>query len=194
MVNNHHNFIISMAENLIVANRYTKAIFELANAKKCVDAVLKDLEQISDVIVANKSQKSLLIGSAVPVRIKKMFWALLLKNLKLHKISSSLIDVLLEHNRMDLLSIMHKNFDKLVKNQTNVMSFELTSAKPVDAKVKKEIATELKNIFSKKIDIEENIDPKLLGGFLISSGSMMLDCSMKGRLEKIRQGFNTLQS
>lgn len=179
-----------MSENLVVANRYVRAIYELATAQNCVGSVLGDLGKISDVILANKAQKALLIGQAVPVRIKRLFWELILKNLQLNKLTENLIEILLEHNRMDILPLVHKNYAKLVKDKEGVMTIELASAQPLDEKTKKEIAKELQNIFSKKIEVEEKSNAKLLGGFLISSGSMMLDCSLKGRLEKVKQGFN----
>ncbi|MFI4984195.1 MAG: ATP synthase F1 subunit delta [Rickettsiales bacterium] len=183
-----------MSENLVVANRYTRAIFELATAQKCVATVLADLAKIQDVIMVNKSQKTLLIGKAVPTRIKRQFWEQILANLKLSQLTANLVESLLNHNRMDILSIVAADFAKLVKVTSGYMSFSITSAKALDAKTKAEIANELETIFAKKIEIMESEDAKLLGGFLISSGSMMLDCSLKGRLDKIKQGFNSLQS
>jgi F-type H+-transporting ATPase subunit delta len=61
----------------------------------------------------------------------------------------------------------------------------LTTAIGVDSTVRKEIADLVAEVFSTKVDLKENIDPNIIGGFILRVDDNYIDASIRNKLRKI---------
>ena len=63
----------------------------------------------------------------------------------------------------------------------------LTTAVKVDEKVRNQVIALISEVFSTKVELTENIDPEILGGFILRVDDNYIDASIKNKLRKIRK-------
>ena len=73
------------------------------------------------------------------------------------------------------------------KKHNGITESVLTTAVKVDVKIKKQITDLLSEVFKTKIEIEENIDSEIIGGFILRVDDNYIDASIKNKLRKIKK-------
>ena len=93
--------------------------------------------------------------------------------------------VLLRNNDLKLINKIIEKIEEIDKEERGVVEVEITSAKEID----KDLVSKLRNLIGKKIEIEEKIDPSLIGGLKIQIKDLLIDGSIKAKLNKLRQSL-----
>ena len=78
-----------------------------------------------------------------------------------------------------------KEFIKVAKQKEGMVELELTTARPLTASLKEMIS----DLFAKKVELTEKVDPTLIGGFVAKTHDMIMDASIKGRLNQFKQAL-----
>jgi ATP synthase F1 delta subunit len=63
----------------------------------------------------------------------------------------------------------------------------LTSAVELDERVVKDVASEIEKRTGRTVDLENDVDERILGGLVLRVGNMVLDASIRNKLEKLRR-------
>jgi F-type H+-transporting ATPase subunit delta len=66
----------------------------------------------------------------------------------------------------------------------------ITSAVKLDEATRKKLVTILTNLLKNRIELEEKIDPKIIGGFVLTVGSRQADMSVLRQLKQLNKNFN----
>jgi F-type H+-transporting ATPase subunit delta len=103
------------------------------------------------------------------------------------KITLSLIDLIVKNGRESFIPAIVRNFIHETKKYKGVTDSVLTTAVKVDDKVKKQITELISNIFKTKVDLKENIDPEIVGGFILQVDDSYIDASVRNKLRKIKK-------
>jgi F-type H+-transporting ATPase subunit delta len=103
------------------------------------------------------------------------------------KIAKGLASYLIEQRRSGELESIMRDVAALRHEQSDVMEANVTSAFPLTAAVKNELARLLP---AKKVVMNEMIDKNVLGGVRIEAGSTLIDATIRRQLETIKQGVN----
>jgi F-type H+-transporting ATPase subunit delta len=85
-------------------------------------------------------------------------------------------------------------FDALADEQQRILDVELTTAKELSDTEFGRIVGRIEQASGRKVQATRAVDPDLIGGIVLQAGSMRLDASVRGRLERLRQTLATTRS
>lgn len=172
------------------ARRYAKALFELA-IKEDVAAVEKDLVAFDDVVKKNNDLTTLMNSPAISRESKEKALVAVLEKMGSHKLTQHFIAILARNNRLPLIHVVVSAFlDKLMAHRGEIVA-EVTSAFPLQGEQLTSISKTLTQVLGKNVKVQVTVDKKVLGGLMIKIGSLVLDNSLKSKLDRLgRVGEN----
>lgn len=182
-----------MANSNILIIRYTEALFECAQEKKLLNQIEADLESLEKAVSEPGIVSRLLLNSSVPRRIKTPLLDSVLKSLKLNQLTENFVHQLIKNNRVNLLVGIYNAFKELNLKEKGILSAVVRSAIVLDKKSLAEIQKELEKSLSKSVQINTEIDKTLLGGFSITVESRKIDCTLKTKMNKLKQQLAAVQ-
>jgi F-type H+-transporting ATPase subunit delta len=168
-----------------ISVRYSRALFQSALEKKIIDNVNQDMILISEVCRTPEAKEFLQSPIIVPSKKSAIFHSML--NGKVEKVTLSLIDLVVKNGRESFLPAIARVFIYETRKYKGITESVLTTAVKVDEKVKNQIITLISEGFSTKVELEENIDPEIIGGFILRVDDNYIDASIRNKLRKIRK-------
>jgi ATP synthase F1 delta subunit len=97
------------------------------------------------------------------------------------------LELLAEKHRMPVLFRIRRQFDALWAKENRRLGVTVTSAVELDNEVTKRIGEEIEKQTGQTVELESNVDENVLGGLILQVGNMVLDASVRNRLEKLRK-------
>lgn len=179
--------------NYRVAKRYAKAYMEVIPEGQLENAV----GEMKDILLSLKQIKQLRAFLKSPI-ISEEKKAKVAETLFEHYIpeTQKLIQILIKNSRIENLKEVAESVIQQYRLKKGIRKVVVTSAYPlateqIDAIVEK-VQQDL-GVDRNKIEIEQKIDETLIGGFVLRVDDKQFDSSIKTRLNKIKQEFNTIQ-
>lgn len=93
--------------------------------------------------------------------------------------------ILLKNNDLNLMDKIIEKFDEIDKKKKGILKIKISSAKKLD---NHEIER-LKRLMNSKVEIKENIDRDLIGGLKIEIGDLLIDGSIKTKINQLKQNL-----
>ena len=100
----------------------------------------------------------------------------------------------IEKGRAGELREIAAEFETLVAEERRILDVELTTAHELSDSDFDRIRADIEQKSGRKVQASRTVDPDLIGGIVLQAGSMRLDASVRGRLERLRQQFATTRS
>ena len=177
-----------MSENK-AASRYAKSIIDLSEENNVLEDVKGDMVLISGVIKSNPELEAILKNPIVPVIKKSRILADLFKS-KVHVISSSFMDLMVNKGRAAILFSATKQVVTQYNDLKGIVTAEVTSAVALTAENRTEItAIVKKEIGANEVVIKEKVNADLIGGFILKVGDKQFDASIASGLKKLKKEF-----
>ncbi len=101
------------------------------------------------------------------------------------------VRLVIEKGRGGEIREIAAEFDTLVAAEEGVLDVELTTAHELSDADFDRIRTDIEQKSGRKVQASRTVDPDLIGGIVLQAGSMRLDASVRGRLERLRQQLAT---
>ena len=111
---------------------------------------------------------------------------------KVHELIKDFIKILIKKNQINLIGKILVEFEKHWNGQRGIKNVEVTTADPLLHK--KIIVSELERYLNKKVELEEKVDKEIIGGLIIKYDDILIDGSVKNRLELIKQKLSSTNS
>jgi ATP synthase F1 delta subunit len=92
-----------------------------------------------------------------------------------------------ERHRMPAVFRIRREFDRMWREENKLLEVRITSAVDIDDDLVKSIGSRIEEQTGQRIDIDANVDPDVIGGLVLRVGNMVLDASVRGRLERLRR-------
>lgn len=89
------------------------------------------------------------------------------------------------NRRLGLLPEIAAQFESLRADVENVIDVEVIAAREIAAPQKKRLTEALKRLLGRDVRMHTRIDDTLLGGAIVRAGDLVIDGSLKGRLERL---------
>ncbi|MBL4585220.1 MAG: F0F1 ATP synthase subunit delta [Pseudomonadales bacterium] len=178
-----------MAELTTLARPYAKAAFEYALSAKALVAWSESLAFAS--AVASDAQIQLVLKSPALTAIRKSEIFIDICEGKLDEKVKSFINTLSVNNRLPLLPVIFKGFEKLRLEEEAMMEVSITSAFELSEGEKTKLLNALKARFNKDINMVSDIEKGLIGGLVIRAGDLVIDGSIRGRIQKLTEAMNS---
>lgn len=167
-------------------SRYAKAAFELATDKGALEAVHQDLGVLAALISESDDLKALLNSLIIPSADKLKGLKALIAKAKFSPLTSNLLGVLAQNNRLpDLLATINA-FNRLYDAKMGVVAAEVVSAVALSAAQEKNLTKALNDALGQKANITTRVDASLLGGLKVRVGSRLFDASLKTKLDSLK--------
>jgi F-type H+-transporting ATPase subunit delta len=169
--------------------RYSRALFQTATEKNLLDKVNADMIFISELCKIEEVKE--VLGSPIirPSRKIAIFHALF-EN-RTENITLSLVDLLIKNGRESFLPAVARVFIDVTLQYKGITETYLTTAVPVNDKIKKEISDLITSIFRTKVELKETVDKDIIGGFILKVNDNYIDSSVKTKLRKIKKELTT---
>jgi F-type H+-transporting ATPase subunit delta len=175
-----------------ISVRYSRALFQLATGKNLLDKVSEDMLFISEVCKIEEVKEVLDSPIIVPSKKTKIFHGILEKSIE--KITLSLVDLLIKNGRESYLPAVARVFRDETLKYKGIMETYLTTAVPVNDKVRNQISELISSVFKTKVELIENIDKEIIGGFILKVNDNFIDASVRNKLRKLRKELSVRSS
>jgi F-type H+-transporting ATPase subunit delta len=169
-----------------VARVYAEALLNAAEKHGAGDSIVDELRSlVHDVFKADPQIETLLAGAAVGRNQRRDIITKVFKD-RASDILFSFLNVLNEHDRLELLRATLVELQKLHDQRTNHQRVYVTTAVPLPDDQKNRLFQELVNNMQLTPVLETRVDPELLGGMKIRIGDLQVDATIRTELETIR--------
>lgn len=175
--------------NTRVANRYSKALMDLAVETKQVEAVKKDIDMLRKATTGELNQVLL---SPIIRHDKKVQVFTAIFSGKITPLTESFFNLVFAKGREVALVEILLEFDAEYRRMHGVKTLQLTTAMPVSEAVKNEIREKfeaLPRYQGIKMEVTETVDENILGGFIAQIEDLLFDASIRHDLAVIKKQF-----
>ncbi|NMH89290.1 ATP synthase F1 subunit delta [Flavivirga algicola] len=169
------------------AIRYAKAVLSLASDQKSAEAVNNDMKLIADTIAESKDLSETLQSPVISSSVKKAVLLEIFK--KSDKTTLSLVDTLVNNNRIDILGQVALKYNQLFDESKGIELATVTTAIALTADLKKKVLAKAKELTGKNVEVENIIDESILGGFILRIGDIQYNASIANQLNKLKREF-----
>ena len=173
---------------LRVASRYAKSLIELAAEKGVLEQVHEDMKLFASVVSQNRAFQMLLRNPIVKSDKKLAVINSVFKG-KVNEMTLAFYNIVARKSRESILEFVASEFEKQYNIMKGIQRASVTSAAPLSPALRQQLGEKLANETGKTIQLEEKIDPSLIGGFVLQVGDKQIDSSVKYNLRKIKNNF-----
>ncbi len=171
-----------MSEFITVARPYAKAAFDFAVEQNALNDWQQMLAFAAEVS-RNEQVHNLLSGAIAPEHMAETFIAVCGE--QLNENGQNLIKVMAENGRLIVLPDVLEQFIQLRSEQESTVDVEVTSAAALSDDQLAKIAAAMEKRLSRKVKLNCKIDKSVIAGFIIRAGDMVIDDSVRGRLDRL---------
>lgn len=173
-----------------VASRYVKSLLGLAVEKGVLDKVHQDMTLFSKVCEENRSFLLMLRNPIIKHDKKREILEQIFKG-KVQTLTLAIFDIITRKNREPLLPAIAIEFHQAYNDFKGIGGATITTAVPMDGKLRDEIEQIVKKLSDKKqVEIKEKVDADMIGGFVLNVGDRQVDASIKNKLKALRVKFS----
>lgn len=171
-----------MSEFVTVARPYAKAAFDFAVEHQSVDRWQSMLAFAAEVS-QNAQMAEIISGALAPETLAESFIAICGDQMDVH--GQNLIRVMAQNGRLEALPDVLEQFIALRAAEESTAEVEVTSASELNDAQLQKISAAMEKRLSRKVKLNCKIDKSVMAGVIIRSGDMVIDGSVRGRLERL---------
>jgi F-type H+-transporting ATPase subunit delta len=168
-----------------VAARYALALFKIALKSGNIDLVAIDLNQLRSFSASHKGFLKFLLSPSIGDDEKMAFLRTIFTT-RLAPQLLSFFELLLHKHRINLLSDIAVEFERLLEEYQGLIKTKVITAVHIDDETKNRLREKLEKISGKKIEIIHKIDRSIIGGVVVYMHNRVIDRSIKRELEQLR--------
>ncbi|VFP81702.1 F0F1 ATP synthase subunit delta [Candidatus Erwinia haradaeae] len=169
-------------DSMTLARPYAKAAFDFSIRQNCLDQWQKTLT-FTALVVSYPSIQTLISKPLAPYVISDIFIKICGDHLDHHV--QNFIRILSENKRLSLLSNILEKFIQLRTRYEAIIDLEVLSAKKLNVMQMNNIRTTMEKHLSSKVKINYIIDTSLIAGLVIRMGDIVIDGSIRNRIEQL---------
>jgi len=174
-------------KNLIIAKRYSKALFNLGLEAGLVEQYGQELKAFVKLLQDLPDLADAVQNPMYPQATRAALFFSVADKAGMSPIVKSFINLLIEKKRVQHVAEIAEYYDKLIDEHANVARAEIRAAVKLGKEALADIAGKLGKMTGKKIVVEFKKAPELIGGILIKIGDLVLDGSVKRELLNFKE-------
>jgi F-type H+-transporting ATPase subunit delta len=167
------------------ARVYAEALFEVARDKGKLDAIGADLVELADVVAADRDLQVFFFSPHFTSAEKVDGLRRAVSGADRELVN--FLELLIEKHRMPEIFRIRREFEQLWKRENKRIDVTVTSAVELDPAVVERVGEEIERQTGQKVELASRVDGEILGGIVLQVGNMVLDASIRSRLEKLRK-------
>ena len=171
------------------AGVYAGALFEVGRDKGKLDTLQEQLSQFTDAIDRNRELQVFFFSPYLSSEEKVAGLKRAISGAEPELIN--FLELLVDKQRMTEIFRIRRAFEELWKEENRRIDVTVTSAVELDPEVVSKIGQEVERQTGEEVDLSSSVDADILGGIVLQVGNMVLDASIRSRLEKLRKSVAT---
>ena len=168
-----------------IARVYGDALFDVAKEEDKIDEIRSELGEFADALESDRELQVFFFSPYFSSEEKRG---------GIQKAVSGASDefenflsLLAEKHRMPAVFRIRRHYDNLWAEENKRLEVRVTSAIPLDESIVKRVGDEIERQTERKIDLEADVDEDILGGLVLRVGNMVLDASLRAKLDSLRK-------
>jgi len=174
-------------KNKVLIKRYAHGLLSALKGEKEYGILYRELKEFSNLLAAREKLYDLLTRPLLPVSRKKKIAEGILSKSSLQQKTIRFILLLIENDRLELLSGIIEFLPDLWNAEKGIVTYEVLSVVPLTDSQAKNLQDKLEHIENKPVALKYEKDPSLIGGISLRKGNIVYDVSIKGDLERLRE-------
>jgi F-type H+-transporting ATPase subunit delta len=170
------------------AIRYAKAILETAVSTGKANQVNDDMKSIIAAVNSSADLKEFLASPIITSEVKMNVLSEVFRSVQAD--TKSLFRLLQENKRFEILEAIATQFNAQFDEMNGVEVAKVTTAFPITAELEAKILAKATSISTKKITIQNTVDPSIIGGFILRIGDKQYNASVSNRLHELKREFS----
>jgi F-type H+-transporting ATPase subunit delta len=168
-----------------IAQVYARALFEVAEDRDLIDQIHDELTQFSDAVSENRQLATFFFSPYFSTDEKK-------EGLKKAVTGAdpgfmNFLEALIERHRMPAIFRIKARYQDMWEHARDLLPVELTSAIELDSATVASIGERVGQQTKRTVELTSTVDPDILGGIVLRVGNVILDASIRNRLEQLRK-------
>jgi len=168
------------------ASRYGASLLQFAITENKLDEVKTDAEVVLNAINNSRDLRNLLASPVIKPKTK----AALIKQIfegNVGEITQRFLALIVLQSRENVLKQIFDSFIRKYREHKNIVSAKITSAAKLDSQTAKNLKTRLEATLGKTVELVEEINPDLIGGFVLDAADYRLDASVASGMKKLKR-------
>ncbi len=176
-----------MARPSTAARRYAEAAFEIARRDGTLERWLDDLRLAADVVTQPDAAR-VVDNPAIPFATRREVLGKLLEQ-RMAQPAYNLVLLLAKRGRLSAAPTVAAEYKRLVDRERDVVVATVASAVPLEKAELEAIGARVREMTGARAEIVTAVDPELIGGLTVRIGDRLIDASVRGRLERLRDSI-----
>ena len=175
-----------------IAVPYARALFDFSVEKNIMHQITADFQNLDTFLNEASELMDYLNSPVVKTEAKREILAKTLKS-QINTETFKFLMVLVNRNRINLLNAIINNYLELVYETASIKMIEVSTASVFTNAQKNTLIQKLKELTNaREIRLVINVDPSLIGGFLIKTDSKVIDFTIKNQLQQLAKHLDTV--
>lgn len=171
------------------ALRYAKAVLDRAEETGTQEVVYGNMKSIEGTLSASKELRSVLNSPVIKAEDKRAALNSIFSSAS--ETTLGLIDILIDKKRSNILGEVAESYLQLYNESQGLVVADVTTAVELDEALEAKVLKKVKEITgSDKAQIQNIIDPDIIGGFVLRVGDTQYDASISNQLNKVKKEFS----
>lgn len=171
----------------IVGRRYAKALLNLAGSNKTIEEVGEQLTEVASLLKENEGLKSIMLDPKIGKQERMAVIGEITQKMECQELVTKYCRYLTARNRFDIIADIASAYNTLTSEKLGKATANVVVAQKLSNKEEKNLQKQLSAYTGKKIALTVEVDPSILGGAITSIDSLVLDGSIKNKLNLIRE-------
>jgi len=167
-----------------LGRRYATAVFSAAGDHGAVDQVGADLSAIANALDGNVQMREFFLSPVIPRSAKERALLDALQG-KVHDVALHALLLLVRKRREGVLDVLVPEYRKLQMAQRGTDPLTITAARQLSETELSALVDRLQSLYGKKFEVNQVVDPHLIGGVRITMGDRRIDGTVSGKLEAL---------
>ena len=170
-----------------VARRYASAMADVALERGEAKEVEQELREWSELLHANANLQEVFRNPTIPLDKKRAVLSTLIQRARPRPITANFLKVLLQNQRLTELPDINRKLAEILDERAGMIAARVTTARPVPESSQENLRERLATLTRKKVRVDFEQDPELIGGLVTRIGSTVYDGSVRNNLQQIKE-------
>lgn len=172
----------------LIARRYASGLYEAAKAVQLVDDVQGELNNCAQALLHDSDLLARVTERTVTHQEREAVLMTLPEDTKAGHLVANFFKVLNEADRVGLVGHISEAYQTLLQDKKGIVTVETTTAEALSDAEQQAITEQiLKLVNGAPVNIQNKVDPSILGGMIVQIGSIQIDDSVKAKLERMKK-------
>jgi len=168
-----------------VAQVYARSLFEVAKEHDRLDEIREQLDQFAGALDEHRQMAVFFFSPYFSSEDKKSALERAIEGAD--AIFMNFLEALVEGRRMPAIFRIRAEFERLWDHENKRLPVQITSAVPLDEKTVRSIGDRISEQTGQTVELSSSVDPDLIGGIVLRVGNVILDASIRNRLNQLRK-------